>query len=456
MSSPTPVVTRHEMDPATLEIEPNVRKTVDLSKSFLASIEALGVITPVIVKSSPTGGYSVVDGQRRTLAAVQVGLSLIPVTLIETIRDDADLISTQIVVNDERAQVSAWETAQGIKQLSLLGVPAGQIQKRTGKSKAVVAAALELTEALKNVAIFDAVPEIDLVRAATVSGFADEDLREKLLAHAHDDDFDHHVAAAEQEVLLRVEEAAKASELEKAGYYIFKDYKETNTPEVADLWSLSASAGGTQIKVADHLECPGRAVRLRRTWQGELEEDHYCSTWKTAGHFKRHAEPSSGSTSGPKTEEEKGVRRHVVEMNKLAEVALVVHEAWLTEFFQRDQRARPRTLMPHALTVFNAACSYGVNPTRTDGAVFVSVEITAEASERQAVWSFVALAFGAVHRKMSREFWRDDWQKKRALPLLAAMVEWGYAPAPFEKAMLDGVDVSDPAVFTPGEADVSA
>src|SRR5699024_1528540 len=120
--------------------------TTALNKTFLRSIKDLGVITPVIVKTAPTGGYSVVDGQRRTLAAVQLGLPLIPVTLIETIRDDADLISTQIVVNDEREAVSAWETAQGIQQLSLLGVPAGQIQKRTGKSKAVVAAALEVTE----------------------------------------------------------------------------------------------------------------------------------------------------------------------------------------------------------------------------------------------------------------------------------------------------------------------
>lgn len=66
------------LDPTLLLVGPNVRKEVDLSKEFVSSIKQLGVRVP-ITAALTADGYEVIDGQRRTLAAVDAGLKEVPV-----------------------------------------------------------------------------------------------------------------------------------------------------------------------------------------------------------------------------------------------------------------------------------------------------------------------------------------------------------------------------------------
>jgi len=77
-------------------IPANVRDVVTLDKEFLASVAEHGVLTPITaVRRGDT--VEVTDGQRRTLAARQVGLRTVPVYLREVNTDETALAVERVV-----------------------------------------------------------------------------------------------------------------------------------------------------------------------------------------------------------------------------------------------------------------------------------------------------------------------------------------------------------------------
>src|SRR6185436_13321981 len=77
-----PVALLRDVDPAELVIGDNVRAAAGLTKEFLASIKERGVLEAVTVYLDDDERFVVVRGQRRTAAAVKVGLAAIPVLVI--------------------------------------------------------------------------------------------------------------------------------------------------------------------------------------------------------------------------------------------------------------------------------------------------------------------------------------------------------------------------------------
>ena len=67
-SAGQPHGTLEHLDPASLQID-NVRGAVDLSKEFLASLRAHGVLVPLTAVRGDDGVVTVRNGQRRTLGA---------------------------------------------------------------------------------------------------------------------------------------------------------------------------------------------------------------------------------------------------------------------------------------------------------------------------------------------------------------------------------------------------
>src|SRR5437868_2822796 len=68
------------------------------SRTFVASIRSFGVVAPVIVKEDPRGPvdfrgqrYALVDGNRRVMAAREVGLERIPARVLPSLDDTAAL-----------------------------------------------------------------------------------------------------------------------------------------------------------------------------------------------------------------------------------------------------------------------------------------------------------------------------------------------------------------------------
>ncbi len=189
----TTVATAMEMlDPATLTVDTNVRKDAELTPEFVASVKEHGVLVPVVGHRTEGGTVHVLMGQRRTLAAVEVGLSAIPVHVVAT-PDEADRLATQVVENDHRRALTDGDRADAYHQLSLLGISPTKIARRMGAKKALVETALRVKN--NETAAAALAQGITLEQSAVIEEFSDDDeavaVLERLAAEGNAGNFAH-------------------------------------------------------------------------------------------------------------------------------------------------------------------------------------------------------------------------------------------------------------------------
>ncbi|MBM4596118.1 ParB N-terminal domain-containing protein, partial [Rhodococcus hoagii] len=138
------------VDPTTLLVDTNIRADLRLTKGFLQSIAEHGVMTPPTAVRTADGQLRVRTGHRRTAAAVHNGLAAIPVLVIgDEATDDAatlDRLATQWAENEHRTGLDHADKVDTVEQMSLLGVPAGQIAKRLKTTRREVAAAVAVAQ----------------------------------------------------------------------------------------------------------------------------------------------------------------------------------------------------------------------------------------------------------------------------------------------------------------------
>ena len=165
----------YRVPPGALVIGANVRSdTHPGAKEFAASIKARGVLEPITAWVDDDGHLVVYRGQRRTLAAASVGTpdGLVPVHVV-TRPAEVDRVTDQLVENVHRAAMRAAEERDAIEQLSLLGVSAAQITKRTAITRPTVDAALTVSASQTARERMDATG-MTLEAAATFAEFEDD------------------------------------------------------------------------------------------------------------------------------------------------------------------------------------------------------------------------------------------------------------------------------------------
>lgn len=122
-----------------LKIHPkNVRKTYTGIDELADSIRAQGVLQNLTVVPEPgnTGNYWVVIGNRRLTAARAAGIKTLPCTVAEM--SEKDQISTMLLENMQRSDLSAIEQAQGFQLMLDLGETEESISEKTGFSRSTV------------------------------------------------------------------------------------------------------------------------------------------------------------------------------------------------------------------------------------------------------------------------------------------------------------------------------
>ncbi|MUK02227.1 hypothetical protein GM708_10000 [Vibrio cholerae] len=210
MTSTTAVL--EHLDPTQLTIDANVRADVRLDPEFLASIKQHGVLQPVVAHRTEQGVH-VLYGQRRTLAAVETAQPTMPVYVVALLTE-ADRLVQQMVENDQRLALNDRDRTEAFHQLSLMGITAAQIARKTGTKKTTVETALKVranttaTEALT--------AGWTLEQSAALEEFSDEELTVKRLQHileVQPEQFNHQVAYLRQErATARLVATAKAEQ----------------------------------------------------------------------------------------------------------------------------------------------------------------------------------------------------------------------------------------------------
>ena len=129
------------------QIDPNPeqpRQSMGDLSELMASIAEKGVIEPIVVRIR-SGRYQIIAGERRYQAAVQVGLTALPVVVRDV--DDAEVIELALVENLQRKDLTAFEEAEALHALaSRNGLTHEDLAKRLGKSRTSISESMALVK----------------------------------------------------------------------------------------------------------------------------------------------------------------------------------------------------------------------------------------------------------------------------------------------------------------------
>ncbi len=113
--------------------------------ALAASIEASGVVQPLLVRPLPDGSYELVAGERRWRAAQQAGIEKVPAVVRD--QEEAERLQAALIENMVREDLNPIEEAKACAALvEELGLTKEELAKRVGRSRPAVSNLIRLLE----------------------------------------------------------------------------------------------------------------------------------------------------------------------------------------------------------------------------------------------------------------------------------------------------------------------
>lgn len=107
------------------------------------SIREKGIIEPLVVRKEGDS-YKIISGERRYQAAKELGETKLPCIIRES--DDQDTLEVALIENMQRLDLSPFEEADGLRQLSTrFQLPHEEIARKIGKSRSSVTESMSLS-----------------------------------------------------------------------------------------------------------------------------------------------------------------------------------------------------------------------------------------------------------------------------------------------------------------------
>lgn len=141
---PVALLTRSPWQPRT-----RVDTAAEGFTGLVASIQAHGVLEPLLARELDAGGLELLAGERRLEAAKAAGLDTVPVRVLRGL-SDTDAQEVALVENLAREGLTPWEEAQGLAALADAleragrGVTVRGLAHLAGRSRSAVARALQI------------------------------------------------------------------------------------------------------------------------------------------------------------------------------------------------------------------------------------------------------------------------------------------------------------------------
>ncbi len=122
--------------------QPRTRVDPEALAELKASIEASGLLQPVVVRPAG-GGFELIAGERRWRAVRELGWATLPAVVKEA--DDRTLLALALVENLQRDALSAIDEALGYRRLmEEFTVPQGELARLVGRNRSTIANVLRL------------------------------------------------------------------------------------------------------------------------------------------------------------------------------------------------------------------------------------------------------------------------------------------------------------------------
>ncbi len=123
--------------------QPRVHFDEDTLSELSASIRAIGLLQPILVRPGKAGRYELIAGERRWRAATRAGLTVIPAIIRVT--DDVSAVEQALVENLHRQDLTPLEEAAAYKQLlDDFGMTHEHIAKKVGRSRSAITNSVRL------------------------------------------------------------------------------------------------------------------------------------------------------------------------------------------------------------------------------------------------------------------------------------------------------------------------
>jgi ParB family transcriptional regulator, chromosome partitioning protein len=437
------------LHPSQLTTDKNVRKDLRLTKDFVASIAAEGVLQPIIAFPDPTDPdrYRIHMGHRRTAAAQEAGLDQVPVVIVDE-RDAASTVAHQMVENLHREQLSRLEEAGGYKELALIGVPVDEIARRTSRDKTTVESAIAVASNETATAVLEQA-DITLDQAAAIVEFTDDRRAVKKLtdvAANNPSRFNYEVEDLRRKRRQDEAYAAKKAQMKKKGVTVVNDnalpYHVALNLKGIRLTRLDDGTGtNTAMSARKHAKCPGHAVALVRSYYGDTVDVAYgCTDWREHGH-----QELSGRQETP---EERAVREESERIHQQAaaekEIAAKLRADFLTELLQRKDLAKlPNTAALFAETLaghmyqYSSSYYHALEPQATIALRLLGItdlgELRSYARLQQEITPGRELQVALAAALALAEWFVDRVASSRgAAPYFELLQSWGYTLNPHE------------------------
>ena len=124
-------------------LQPRVTFNQEALQELAESIQAHGVLQPVLVRPLASGKYELIAGERRFRAAQLAGLKEVPVIVRET--TDSDALAIALIENIQREDLNPIETACAYRQLmEEFDLTQSELARQVGKAQPSIANAVRL------------------------------------------------------------------------------------------------------------------------------------------------------------------------------------------------------------------------------------------------------------------------------------------------------------------------
>lgn len=138
----------HELPVELIKPNPNQPRTridEEALAGLASSIEANGVVQPLLVRPLPDGSYEIVAGERRWRAAQAAGLAKVPAVVRD--QELAERLQVALIENMVREDLNPVDEARACAALvGDLGLSKEELAKRVGRSRPAVSNLLRLLD----------------------------------------------------------------------------------------------------------------------------------------------------------------------------------------------------------------------------------------------------------------------------------------------------------------------
>ncbi len=163
--------------------QPRVHFDEESLSELTASIRAIGLLQPVLVRPAKDGRFELIAGERRWRAASRAGLSIIQAIIRVT--DDVSSVEQALVENLHREDLTALEEAAAYQQLlDDFRMTHETIAEKVGKSRSAITNAIRLLSLPPSIQLLLADGRLSAGHAKALMGTPDRTFQEQLAKRA--------------------------------------------------------------------------------------------------------------------------------------------------------------------------------------------------------------------------------------------------------------------------------